>query len=63
MEGVKPVILWAMLLAGSSVFMALACQLLLVILMFAASISSLLITLYAARRYSFDEYDHLKSGK
>ena len=63
MVGVSPVILWAMLLAGSSVFMALACQLLLVILMFAASISSLLITLYAAHRYSFDEYDHLKSGK
>ncbi|SFG16864.1 ABC transporter permease [Prevotella sp. KH2C16] len=61
--GVSPVILWVMLFMGSSVLEALAYQMLIMILMFAASLSSLLITLYAARKYSFDEYDNLKPGK
>lgn len=62
-SGVSPLILWIMLLTGTGILEALAYQLLIMILMFAASLSSLLITLYAARRYSFDEYDQLKPGK
>lgn len=61
--GVSPVILWVMVLTGIGVLEALVYQMLIVILMFATSLSSLLITLYAARRYSFDEYDKLKLGK
>lgn len=60
--GSTPVIMWAMVMNGSGIAVALAWQLLLVALMFAASVFSIVVTLFAARRYSFDEYDKLKEG-
>lgn len=58
--GVTPLILWAMLLSGVALVTAIAYQILILILLFSTSLVSLLITLQAARRYSFDEYDKLK---
>lgn len=58
--GVAPVILCTMLLSGVALVTAIAYQVLLIILLFSTSLVSLLITLQAARRYSFDEYDKLK---
>lgn len=58
--GVAPVILWVMLMSGITLIAAVCYQLLILILLFSTSLTSLLITLWAARRYSFDEYDKLK---
>lgn len=58
--GVAPLILWTMLLSGVALVTAIAYQVLILILLFSTSLVSLLITLQAARRYSFDEYDRLK---
>ena len=59
----SPVILWVMLLDGASVSDAVTGQLLLMVLLFAASVVSVVATIYAARRYSFDDYAQIKTTR
>lgn len=61
--GSVPVVMWITMYFGLPFGKAIGLQLVLVSLMSTASIASLVITLYAARRYSFDEYDKLKETK
>lgn len=55
----SPVTTWAMLLSGESVAVAIGVQTLLLVAGFSASVASLVVTLYVARRFSFDEYGRL----
>ena len=59
--GVTPMVMWAMLLAGSDVYSAVLMQLLTFAMVLAASPLALLLTLMLAKRYAFDEYGKLKS--
>ena len=61
--GVSPIILWSMMLAGASVFTALAFQLVLLIAMFSASLISVIVTVVVSRRYLLDDYHQLKGDK
>lgn len=57
----SPLVVWAMLLAGTSVFEAVAVQALMLVAVFSASVVALVVALFVARRYSFDGYGRLKS--
>ena len=59
--GLSPVVIWSMLLSGSSVIVAVEYQALLVIACFCTSMMALFATLWIARRYAFDEYSRLKN--
>lgn len=61
--GVSPIILWSMMLAGASVFTALAVQLVLLVAMFSASMISVIVTVMVSRRYLLDDYHQLKGDK
>lgn len=56
-----PVLLLAMVMCGANLFTAAAFQVLFYIVVLAASLISLCLTLLIGRRYSFDEYERLKS--
>ena len=56
----SPLVVWAMLLSGSSVVEAVAVQLLVLVAGFTASVVALVVALFVARRYSFDGYGRLK---
>lgn len=58
--GLSPVVIWSMLLSGSSVIAAVEYQALLIIACFCTSIVALAATLWIARRYAFDAYNQLK---
>ena len=58
--GMAPVVLFAMLLSGVSIVAAVEYQVLLLILCFAAAMTSVLVTLLVARKYAFDEYGQLR---
>ena len=57
----SPLVVWAMLLSGSSVVEAVAVQLLVLVAGFTASVVALVVALFVARRYSFDGYGRLKA--
>lgn len=57
--GATPVIFWSMLLTGSDVFTALFAQIFLLIAVISATIVSVVVTLFVAKRYAFDAYDAL----
>lgn len=57
--GTTPVILWSMLLAGSDVITASLLQILFLIAGFSATMVSIVVTLFVAKRYAFDAYDSL----
>ena len=57
--GTTPLVLWALLLSGTGVIEAVGLQVLLLVAAFCASVVSLVVTLYVARRYAFDEYERL----
>jgi putative ABC transport system permease protein len=59
--GLSPIMMWAMLLSGMSVVAAVEYQVLIIIVTFCAPMISVVMTLWAARKYSFDEYDRLKN--
>lgn len=63
MVAVCPVIFWTALLSGCNPLQATVLQVVLLIASMAVISSSLVLTLFLARRYSFDEYDRLKSPK
>jgi len=56
----SPLVIWAMLLAGTTVLEAVAVQILLLVACFTASVVALVVALYVARRYSFDGYGRLQ---
>jgi putative ABC transport system permease protein len=56
----SPLVVWALLLGGSSVAEAIAVQLLVLVAGFTASVVALVVALFVARRYSFDGYGRLK---
>lgn len=58
--GSAPVVMWAMMLSGLDVASAVACQLMLAIAMFAATMLSLVVTLYVSRKYLLDDYGKLR---
>jgi len=58
--GSAPVVMWAMVLAGIDVVAAVACQAMLAIAMFAATMLSLVVTLYVSRKYLLDDYGKLR---
>ncbi len=58
----SPLVVWAMLLSGSSVVEAVVVQLLVLVAGFTASVVALVVALFVARRYSFDGYGRLKAG-
>lgn len=55
-----PVLLFAMVMSGVDVFTAACFQILFYLMVIAASLIALFVTLAIARRYSFDEYERLK---
>lgn len=55
-----PAVMLAMVMCGADVLTAAAFQVMLFVMVLAASLLSLVITLLVARRYSFDEYERLK---
>ena len=57
----SPLVVWAMLLSGSSVVEAVAVQLLVLVAGFTASVVALVVALFVARHYSFDGYGRLKA--
>jgi len=57
--GIVPVVLWTMLLDGISVWTAVGCQVFILIAAFSASVLSLFITFWIARKYAFDHYEQL----
>ena len=57
---VSPVVLWSMILSGVAIVTAVACQLLIVVAMFCASMLSVVVTLIISRRYLLDDYSRLK---
>lgn len=59
--GLSPIVMWTMLLNGASVVSAVEYQVLIIIATFCASMLSVVITLWVARRYSFDEYGRLRN--
>lgn len=59
--GVTPLVLWSMMLAGTTVIDAVFFQILILAAMLAAAPISLLITLALARGYFFDAYGQLKN--
>lgn len=60
MTSVCPVLFWMSLLSGMQPLTAAALQVILVAAMAAVSSGSLVLTLFLARRYSFDGYGRLK---
>lgn len=56
----SPLVVWALLLGGSSVAEAIAVQFLVLVAGFTASVVALVVALFVARRYSFDGYGRLK---
>lgn len=56
-----PVLLFAMVMCGTDIFTAACFQILFYVMVMAASLIALFITLAIGRRYSFDEYERLKS--
>lgn len=56
-----PVLLLAMIMCGANLFTAAAFQVLFYIVVLAASLISLCLTLLIGRKYSFDEYERLKN--
>lgn len=57
--GVTPLILWSMALAGIDIVTAILIQAILLAAMLAVAPLSLLIALYVAKRYAFDEYQRV----
>lgn len=57
--GMAPVVLFAMLLSGVGIVAAMEYQVLLLILSLAATMTSVLVTLLVARKYTFDDYGQL----
>ena len=57
---VSPLVVWAMLLSGSSVVEAIAVQLLVLVAGFTASVVALVVALFVARHYNFDGFNRLK---
>lgn len=55
-----PVLMLVMVWCGIGVFTAVACEALLFIVVMAYTLSALFLSLWLARRYAFDEYEHLK---
>ena len=55
-----PVLMFGMMLGGAGVLEAAVCQVIFMIVLMATSIGSVLLTLFLARRGSFDEYERLK---
>lgn len=58
--GMSPVMLWSMLLGGADVLTAVVFQVTMLIVMLCTSMVSVLITLWVARRYTFDDYERLR---
>jgi len=57
--GLSPIVMWTMLLSGVSVVLAVEYQVLIFVVIFCTSMVSLVVTLWVARKYSFDEYGRL----
>lgn len=55
-----PTVMLAMVMSGASVLTAAAFQILVYVAVMAASVLSVVITLFVGRKYSFDEYERLK---
>ncbi len=60
--GLSPLVMWSMLLSGASVLVAVEYQILIMIATFCVSMISVVITLWVARHYSFDEYGQIKDA-
>jgi putative ABC transport system permease protein len=60
--GLSPLVMWSMLLSGASVLAAVEYQILIMIATFCVSMISVVITLWVARHYSFDEYGQIKDA-
>lgn len=58
----SPVIMWTMIVCGTSIFDAVAAQVLVIIAVFASSVVAVLLALVVARRYVADGYSILKSA-
>ena len=61
--GISPIVVWAMLMLGWDIYVAILTQLIGLAMMLSASSLSLLLTLIIAKRYVFDAYGNLKSNE
>lgn len=59
--GVSPVMMWAMLMCGRSAVEAACWQVLIVLGVFASSVSAVIVALIVARRYVIDGYARIKA--